>query len=303
MHTESTPKVSVIMVTYNRAAFILQTIESIRQQTYNDWELIIVDDGSEDNTEDIILGLNDMRINFYKAGRTGIGGHLKNIGLTKANGQLIAFIDSDDLWDSRKLEKQIKALSQYQEAGFCMTGGYNFRSLGQPLEYFYENRDGAKCYNIFLSIFKSEIAGFTQALMLHKKCLDKAGYFKESKSFSDVDFIIQLARHFKAVILYEPLVFRRLHNTNWIDSNWIKSNYEGIELIHQYEGELPKNVVREALFRIFINFGENYLKRREQRKAIGKFLTAWKYKPMNIVPTKKIIKALIYRFLAEPQKQ
>ena len=79
------------MPTYNRAAFIGETIESILKQTYQNWELIIVDDGSDDNTEELVLQVKDQRIQFYKAGRVGINGKIKNIGVEKASGELDRF--------------------------------------------------------------------------------------------------------------------------------------------------------------------------------------------------------------------
>jgi glycosyltransferase involved in cell wall biosynthesis len=89
-------KISIIMPTYNRAAYIIETIKSIQDQTYSNWELIIIDDGSEDNTEELIAQIKDERVLFYKAGRIGVIGKTKNIGLAKANGGFIAFMDSDD---------------------------------------------------------------------------------------------------------------------------------------------------------------------------------------------------------------
>ena len=136
------PKVSIIMSTYNRAAYIIETVDSIRNQTYPNWELIIVDDGSDDNTDEIIGRINDERIQFYKAGRIGIGGKVKNIGLGKVRGELIAFIDSDDLWAATKLEKQVAVLQQYPDAGFSITSGYNFKKQEEPLEYFYKQKSG-----------------------------------------------------------------------------------------------------------------------------------------------------------------
>lgn len=141
-HFNLPAKVSIIMPTYNRGSFILETIESVRDQTYDNWELIIVDDGSDDNTAEVIAEIKDTRIRFYKAGRIGIGSKIKNLGLEKATGDLIAFIDSDDLWAREKLEKQVTALQQYHNAGFSLTGGYNFRDPGEPLEYFYKKKRG-----------------------------------------------------------------------------------------------------------------------------------------------------------------
>lgn len=292
------PLVSIIMTTYNRALLIGETIESIQKQTYKNWELLIIDDGSDDDTEAVITNIKDARIQFHKAGRIGISGVIKNIGLKKAGGNLIAFIDSDDLWHPEKIEKQVAALEAYPEAGFSLTGGYNFGEPDKPVEYFYKQKEGLRCDDLFLSIFQSEIAVFTQALLIRKECLSITGLFKEVKSFSDADFIINLARHFKGIVLYEPLLYRRIHENNYIHSTWVKSYVEGIALIQSYskDSSLPEGVVRDAIFRTYINFGEEHLGYKERRKAVYKFLKAWMYKPFSIVPFKKTGKLVLSYF-------
>jgi len=288
------PKVSIILPTYNRAGLIMETIESIRHQTYSNWELIIVDDGSDDGTEKIIAQIKDNKIQFYKAGRIGIAGKIKNIGIEMSNGELIAFIDSDDLWAKTKLEKQVAALQQHPEAGFSLTGGYNFRETNKPLEYFYKQKEGIRYGNVFIAFFKSEVSAAVPSLILRKECLQTTGLFKQSKSFSDVEFILTLARNFRAIILYEPLFFRRIHNANDSSSNWVKRHYEGIEMILSYKNFLPGRIVSDSLFRSYINFGEKCLRYKKRRKAITSFLNAWKQNPFSIIPIKKIAKSLSY---------
>ena len=292
----ASPKVSIIMTTYNGGKYILETIESIRNQTYMNWELIIVDDGSTDDTRNIINAVKEERIRMYKAGRIGVNGTLKNIGLAMASGDLVAFIDHDDLWASEKIERQVAALQQYGEAGFSLTGGYNFRKKGEPTEYFYKQREGTKVENVFVSFFMSELPGFTQALMLRKECMVVTGGFNETKSFSDVDFILKLAYHFEAVILYEALVFRRLHDTNYILSNWEKGYHEGIEIIQSHKSRLDRGIFRDALFRSHINFGEKYIFHKRTGKAIGQFFRAWKNNIFSIIPVKKMAKAIVFLF-------
>ncbi len=287
--------VSIIMPTYNRAGFIMDTIETVLSQTYPHWELIIVDDGSEDNTEAVISQLNDVRIRFYKAGRIGINGKIKNIGLEKARGDLIAFIDSDDLWAKGKLEVQIKALQQNPGAGFSLTGGYNFKNPGEPFEYFYKQREGMRAGNIFHSISGSEVAVLTPTLLFRKNCLHVTGKFNEIKPFSDGDFILSLARYYDAVVLYEPLFYRRLHSGNDSDANWVKRCDEGLERILTFKKEklLPAALARDAMFRLNINFGEKYLRYKNYGKAIKKFLNAWQIKPYSLIPLKKTVKAVL----------
>lgn len=281
------------MPTYNRANFIKETIESIRDQTYQNWELIIVDDGSDDNSEEIVQGIKDDRIQFYKAGRIAINGRIKNIGIEKAQGQLISFMDSDDLWAETKLEKQLQALKDYPDAGFSLTGGYNFRNIYQPIDFFYKQRDGILYGEIFIPFFKSEISTTTPSLIVRRESLRIVGGFDESKPFSDTDFILKLASHFKAVILYEPLLYRRLHDSNDSGTNWMEGYMQGVELISVHKKELPAAIRREAFFRLYVNFGEDCFAHGKKPEAIKNFFRAWRNKPLSIVPIKKSVKGLL----------
>lgn len=288
--------VSVIMPTYNRAAYIVDTIESVRQQTYTNWELIIVDDGSDDNTEELVEAIGDSRIRFYKAGRIGISSKIKNIGLKNAVGDMIAFIDSDDLWAATKLEKQLQAFAEYPGAGFSLTGGYNFKELNNPLEYFYKQKEGVKYGDAFAGFFKSEVAATVPTLMVKRASIEAVGGFDETKPVADMEFILRLAQNFNAIILYEPLFFRRLHEGNYSSMNWIKRHNQGLELIRSYSNMLTPDLLADSLFRSHINFGETCLQHREGGRAIQQFLQAWKHKPMSIVSFKKTAKAVLSFF-------
>jgi len=292
------PKVSIIMPTWNRAAFIMDAVDSVTGQTYQNWELIIVDDGSTDNTEAIISQIKDSRVQFYKAGKIGIGIRLKNIGIERSCGELIAFIDSDDMWAPSKLEKQVRIFYDYPDAGFSITGGYNFRIPGEPLEYFYKEREGIKYDNIFFSFFRSEAAVLPQTLMFRRSCMTVIQKFSESAPFSDVEFILGLALEFKAVILYEPLLYRRLHDTGYSIMNWEKGYYEGIHVIRlfRHKGKLPAKMARDALFRLYIHSGEEFANFKKPGKAISNFLKAWMNKPFSIIPAKKTGKLILRYF-------
>lgn len=99
--------VSVIMPSFNTGKYIKQSIESVMAQTYQNWELLIVDDCSTDNTDDIIASISDERIRYYKNEHNSGAAVSRNRALREAKGKWIAFLDSDDLWMPDKLEKQI----------------------------------------------------------------------------------------------------------------------------------------------------------------------------------------------------
>jgi len=104
--------VSIIMPSYNTAPYIAESIQSVIDQTYKDWELIIVDDCSTDNTDEVITSLHDERIRYFKNKKNGGAAVSRNKALRKAKGKWIAFLDSDDLWNPEKLEKQIAFMKE-----------------------------------------------------------------------------------------------------------------------------------------------------------------------------------------------
>jgi glycosyltransferase involved in cell wall biosynthesis len=102
----NTPLVSIIMPTYNAEKFISKSIQSVLNQTYQNWELIVVNDGSKDNTSKVVESFDDKRILLIKQKNSGVS-KARNIGIKNAKGAYIAFLDSDDLWLKKKLEIQV----------------------------------------------------------------------------------------------------------------------------------------------------------------------------------------------------
>jgi len=287
----TSPLISIIIPTYNRANYIAETIESIRQQTYANWELIIVDDGSDDDTSEIVRAIPDKRIRFFKGPHSGME-KARNEGLEKANGELIGFMDSDDLWSPDKLEKQLSVFREHPQIAFCLTGGYEFKKNGEPSVYFYKQREGLKHGNLFLAFFQSEVVALPASLLFKKTCLDVTGFFKKLE-LAHIHFILSLAIHFEGAIVYEPLLYRRMHDRSYSHVHRIKRHYDGLEMIKQYRRQLPRKVFIDSLFKSHINFGEVCLNKAERWMAMHEFFQAWKYKPLSIVPVKKLMKAVL----------
>ncbi len=128
--------VSIIMPSYNTGAFIIKTIQSVLNQSYENWELIIVDDCSTDNTDEVVLPyLNDQRIRYIKNEKNCGAAVSRNRALREAKGKWIAFLDSDDLWVPEKLEKQIHFMEVHDYA-FTYTD-YMIQLNGEWLPYVY----------------------------------------------------------------------------------------------------------------------------------------------------------------------
>ena len=109
------PLVSVVLPTFNRERLLPRAINSVLNQTYKNLELIIVNDGSTDDTEKVVKGYSDKRIRYYKQELNKGGSAARNVGIKLARGELISFQDSDDEWLPEKLERQVR---KFSEVGF-----------------------------------------------------------------------------------------------------------------------------------------------------------------------------------------
>ncbi|WP_439152084.1 glycosyltransferase family 2 protein [Winogradskyella sp.] len=128
------PLVSVITPMYNNQAVITETIESVLNQTYKNWELLLVDDASNDDTKSIVESLqpNDGRIHLFSKKKNKGAAEARNLGTKNANGSYIAFLDADDLWEKNKLEKQVKILES-DTTDICFGSYEHIDSKGRPL--------------------------------------------------------------------------------------------------------------------------------------------------------------------------
>jgi glycosyltransferase involved in cell wall biosynthesis len=283
------------MCTFNRADYIAETIESILVQTYTNWELLIMDNGSIDNTHTIVTSFTDSRITYHKFDPTTTG-RLRNIGFDKAKGEWLALMDSDDLWLPTKLEKQMNLLSANQNIFFSFTNSYDFKGNKEIVNILNPQTSGEGIENVFMPCMKNEIRPPIQTFLFHKKCLEVCGRFSETRIFNDYEFIGNLIYCFDAAIVHEPLLLRRLHNTNSIDvySDELAEEYVDAILSFKAKRMLPVIIANDLVFVANINHGNIYFQNRKWANAIVDYWQAWKVKPFSIIPLKKITKTFVH---------
>jgi len=193
------PTVSVIIPTYNRANLIGRAIQSVLNQTYKDFELIIVDDGSTDNTKEVIKEFQkkDKKINYIRHEKNKGGSAARNTGIKLARGAYIAFLDSDDEWLPEKLERQIKAFEEsgsqvgviYTEFAVVSTNGKSMRERNKNLRY--QGLRGS----ILEELLISNCVGTTSTVMVKRECFKEVGGFDEALwSCQDWDLWLRLAK-------------------------------------------------------------------------------------------------------------
>lgn len=171
--------VSIILPTYNRAGTIERAMESVINQTFGNWELIIVDDGSTDDTEEVVSRYQDVRIRYLKQLKNSGANHARNIGIASAKGSYIAFIDSDNTWNEEKLSKQITLMQMAEDdIGLIYSA---FVRIDRENRCYIPNRylsQTDKEDNIMDILFKENIID-TNTVLIKKECFDKVGVFDE----------------------------------------------------------------------------------------------------------------------------
>lgn len=129
--------VSIVMPAYNAAGTIRLSVESVLAQTVSDWELIVIDDGSSDDTAEILaqMAARDRRIRFLQNERNSGASYTRNRAVALAEGEWIAFLDSDDLWHPQKLEKQLTLAAEHPDMVICYTASSFINDDGNPYPY------------------------------------------------------------------------------------------------------------------------------------------------------------------------
>ena len=206
------PLVTVVIPTYNRVDLVQQAIASVISQTYTNWELIIVDDGSDDGTSDAIIAMNDIRIKVLKMRHFGNIALLRNIGVKGGTGEWLAFLDSDDIWIPRKLEIQLFFLLQEGKRW-----GYGGSELMNKDMCTIPNKAGK--YRpisgwIVKDVLATEASVNIGTLMLERTLFEEVGGFDKDAELlyrEDYELVIRLALKSEALAIPELLLRVREH--------------------------------------------------------------------------------------------
>ncbi len=276
--------VSIILPTYNRAGMLEESIRSVLQQSYSDFELVIMDDGSDDGTREIVMSIPDHRIKYFQLPHSGYTGRLKNFAIRESSGEYIAFIDSDDMWKAGKLEKQMKLFSENPSIGFSITDVTTFRDNTILINHSYQLQNTIQIVNIFELLKQSRFLVYPATLVIRKSCLDRMGYFSESMLSGDYNFNMRLAFYFDAGVIYETLVWRRVHDTNMSEQIPFENYGEYIDTFDYLykEGMVEKEFMLKAKSVAFYKMGKLYAAGGKPAKARSHFFSSLKNKPFNL---------------------
>lgn len=205
-------KFSIVTITYNRAHLIGETIQSVLNQTHADFEHIIIDDGSTDDTENVIKKFNDSRIRYYKYEKNGLRSFLRNEGIRKAVGDFISVLDSDDIWTNNKLETVNVIFNKNPDVDFVF---HNIRFIpdGVMTELAFPKYKSDFSGYVLMDVLDDTILPFP-VFTIRKAALDEIGFLDENMLDGQHDLYARAASKFKFYYCAEQLTHMKKHPQN-----------------------------------------------------------------------------------------
>lgn len=281
------PKISVIIPTYNRADLLPRAINSVLNQTFQDFELIIVDDGSTDNTKQVVQEFQnkDSRIKYIWQENSGGPAGPRNIGIRHSEGEYIAFLDSDDEWLLEKLEKQLKLFknSKKKNLGFV---GCNALIVNEKTGI--KKKYNTPTYHndeiFFKKLLENNFIYSVGSLMIRKEVFNNIGLYDESLTTGeDWDLILRIAQKYSFDFIPKSLFIHHFHSSASLTNNvsvviWDKNLRRILEKHKEYYLAHPKvysvQLIHNGIAYILLG--------NDLRKGRNAFLKSIKFNPLNV---------------------
>ena len=254
------PTVSVIIPTFNRADLVLKAIQSVLAQDYVDYEIIVVDDGSIDDTGSVLQSLVEQGVIRYIYQQNRGESAARNRGIVEANGRYIAFLDSDDLFDPDKLEIQVKYLQDYPEVGLVHSGFIKFDNDGNDLGYRDPSWFSGMIYPQMLLYWTTLMA--VDTVLVPKTVFDSVGLFDESlRTGPDLDMWRRIARKYPFGFIDKSLARVRVHagNTSGDKLRATEGLIKYLEKAFEDDRGLSRRFRNRAFSRLFSTMAYNLL--------------------------------------------
>lgn len=188
--TRNQPTVSIIMPTYNRGYIISRALEGVRRQTYQDFEVIIVDDGSSDHTEEVVRSFSDLPVSYVAYNPNQGANHARNVGMKKARGKYLAFLDTDNVYEPTSLQERVQRLDSGMDIVFS-----KIWIQFPDRDAIYPNVDmrSVKSWDDLVKIELRTNIVDTNTVMMRRECYEKSGGFDEKvKRFQDWEYFFRL---------------------------------------------------------------------------------------------------------------
>lgn len=238
MNLTSTPLISVIIPAFNSEKTIQGTINSVLNQTWENLELIVINDGSQDSTLGIITRIKDPRIKVFSYTNAGVAAS-RNRGFAQAQGEFVSFLDADDLWTVDKLASQLKALQENSQAGVAYSWTDHIDENSQFL------RGGSHCNisgDVYAELLKSNFLANGSNVLIRTQALIEVGDFNQSFTpAEDWDMYLRLAARYHFIAIPLVQILYRVTTTS-ASSNVFKMETVSLQIIEHHYSQAPKHL-------------------------------------------------------------
>ncbi len=285
--SEKKPDFSVVISAYNKGKFIAKAIQSVLSQTCPDFELIVVDDGSTDNTKEIINSFSDERIKYYYQHNSGLPACTRNKGMSLSRGKYLALLDGDDFWYKDKLEKCIKVLDENKDTALvCHNEAVIYRD-----KILRRTSNGPYVDDMYSRLLFKGNCLHPSAVTLRRSVFFEDGLrFSEEKNLfaiEDYEYWLQLSRRYRFYFMDDVLGCYRVDEEGIFLQNIEETTLRLLNLLRYHFSQIPREsliqriLMRRRLSAVMSSAGRLYQHRREFAQARRWYVKAIREYPLN----------------------
>lgn len=275
----TSPLASIIIPCYNTAAYLPHAIKSALDQTYSPIEIVVIDDGSTDDTASIVAQYKNSAIKYVYQSNKGLSA-ARNTGIRMATGEYIALLDADDLWERDKLHKQIELLKKYPSCGMVFTDYSTFNTEGVLSRTRNADRhDGSVSYEQLLS----RLNFIYCTVVIRCEVFEQCGYFDESlRSIEDYDMWLRIAQQFEIRGIRESLACIRIHNSSMTCNVHVMLEYER-KVIDKHRNSFTWTAYRRRIAKTYFLNADRYIHQQQRIKSLELFFQGFILYPFLFV--------------------
>ena len=292
------PKCTVIIPTYNAAEWLKESIDSVLRQTFRDYELIVVDDGSTDNTSSVVNAFGDKRIRYFYKPNGGVAS-ARHMGIDMATGEYIAFLDSDDLWPESYLQSMVSALEKATDYGLAYTAMTVVYPDGTVTKHF----RATDCVSGWVTseLFHRHFI-WPQATVLRRSSLDNFRWDESLTTGSDYDGFLRLSLQAQFLFVPSVEITRRVRKDSLgVHSFSSKVNCNKIRVQERFyyrlggKDRIPKAKAMRRIARTYMHTAKCYYSQQARRASVHLFRQALSYNLFDLRIITGLLKAVMLK--------
>lgn len=296
--------VSIIIPCFNAEDYLYECLSSVANQTYSKIEVLLLDDGSSDRSIDVALKfLNRINIKIFGP-YDHIGPFaLRNIGVAECKGEYVAFLDADDVWAQKKLQRQVEILENNEGIGLCHTAVRDIDKLGRDLGASNSDRSLYSGYCFAKLLTKNGIAN--SSVLARRAVFERLGGFDEEfRLRGDWEMWVRIAKEYEVGYSKEEDTMYRLHDSN-VSRDLVKVRYYAMKIVDKFERLYSgdecgvKDELKNARINTHRAYGLMALVDRNFRIARQDLLIAWKGKPSDMKVAVAYLKCIVYPLIGK----